>query len=114
MKKFSLFLLILIVVLSLTACGHQHTWVEATCTEAKICDECGETEGEPLGHDWQAATYTQPKTCARCGETEGKPLTKPAEPTSNTGNAYQELMETANAFNISQQRAFDYIDSYGR
>lgn len=55
-------------------CGHQHTWVEATCTEPKTCSECGETEGEALGHDWVEATCTAPKTCSRCGATEGEAL----------------------------------------
>lgn len=59
---------------TLCACGHQHTWVEATCTEPKTCSECGETEGEALGHIWVEATKTTPKTCSRCGLTEGTPL----------------------------------------
>lgn len=61
---------------SLTACFHEHTWAEATCTEPKTCTECGETEGEPLGHeegDWEKATSASGenvlrKRCARCGE----------------------------------------------
>lgn len=66
--------LILALCLCLSACGHSHTWIDATCTTAKTCSECGEVEGEPLGHDWIAATCTEPKTCSRCGITEGKPL----------------------------------------
>lgn len=58
----------------LTGCGHEHTWVEATCTEPKTCSECGETEGEPLGHTWVEATCSEPKHCSVCGETEGEPL----------------------------------------
>ena len=58
----------------LSACGHKHVWSDATCTEAKTCIECGETEGSPLGHSWTAATCTTPKTCTVCGETEGSPL----------------------------------------
>ena len=30
----------------------EHTWVAATCTEAKKCSECGKTEGEPAGHNY--------------------------------------------------------------
>lgn len=74
MKKLVTMSLALMVVLSLTACGHEHVWEEATCTEPKTCTECGETEGEPLGHDWKDATCTEPKTCSRCKETEGEPL----------------------------------------
>ena len=50
-----------------------HVWVDATCTEPKICSVCGTTEGEPV-HGWVGATCTEPKTCALCGETEGDPL----------------------------------------
>ena len=39
-----------------------HTWLEATCTEAKTCEICGISEGEALGHT------TQTGTCDRCGE----------------------------------------------
>ena len=38
-----------------------HTWVDASCTGAKHCSVCGETEGEALGHD-----YVNGK-CTRCG-----------------------------------------------
>lgn len=60
--------------LMLTGCGHEHTWVEATCTEAKTCSECNETEGEALGHTWVDATCAEPKTCSVCGEKEGETL----------------------------------------
>ncbi len=74
MKKAVCLLLALCMVFALGACGHEHSWVNATCTLPKTCSECGETEGEPLGHEWIPATCTQPKTCPRCGETEGEPL----------------------------------------
>lgn len=32
-----------------------HDWQEATCTTAKICSKCEETEGEALGHNWVPA-----------------------------------------------------------
>ena len=47
--------------------GHEHTWVEATCTEPRTCAECGATEGEPLGHDLKEADYWSPGVCLRCG-----------------------------------------------
>ena len=53
---------------------HRHSWQPATCTEAEICAQCGEVQGEPLGHDWQEANCTSPRTCARCGLAEGEPL----------------------------------------
>ena len=54
--------------------AHEHSWMEATCTEPKTCSICGETEGEALGHSWIEATCTEPKTCSVCGETEGEAL----------------------------------------
>ena len=74
MKKSIAVILALVIALILCACGHEHTWVEATCTEPKTCSECKETEGEPLGHTWVEATCTEPKKCSVCGEIEGKPL----------------------------------------
>lgn len=64
----------LCVTLALTGCGHEHTWTEATCTEPRICEECGETEGEAIGHTWNEATCTATKTCKTCNETEGETL----------------------------------------
>lgn len=61
-------------VLLLAGCQCEHKWVEANCTTAKICSECGETEGESLGHKWMDADCLTAKTCAECGETEGEPL----------------------------------------
>lgn len=71
MKKSCLGVIALIVAVFLCACGHTHTWKDATCTDPKTCSDCGETEGEPTGHSWKAATCTEPKTCTICGKTEG-------------------------------------------
>lgn len=73
MKKAILFPALIIAAL-LAGCGCKHEWADATCTEPKTCELCGETEGEPLGHEWEEATCTEPKTCRNCGETEGKAL----------------------------------------
>lgn len=74
MRRAVSIVLILCMALSLCACGHEHSWTEASCTQPKTCSECGATEGEALGHEWKEATCTEPKTCTRCGETEGAPL----------------------------------------
>ncbi len=74
MKKIAAIFLALSVMFSLCACGHEHSWTEASCTEPKTCSECGATEGDALGHDWKEATCTEPKTCSRCGATEGEAL----------------------------------------
>lgn len=64
----------LALALTLTGCGHEHTFSDATCESPKICLECGETEGEKLSHNWLEATCESPKTCALCNITEGEPL----------------------------------------
>ena len=51
-----------------------HSWIDATCTDAKTCALCGETEGDALGHTWTDATCTDAKTCSVCGTTEGDAL----------------------------------------
>ncbi len=48
---------------------HTHVWSDATCTEPKRC-ECGETEGEALGHDMVTDAAKAP-TCTETGLTEG-------------------------------------------
>ena len=52
---------------------HTHVWSDATCTEPAKC-ECGETNGDALGHTWVDADCDTPKTCSVCGETEGEAL----------------------------------------
>ncbi|MBQ8922674.1 MAG: hypothetical protein IJ060_11050 [Oscillospiraceae bacterium] len=75
MKKLFLIICSLFVLLSVGGCGEcDHIWKEADCTSARICEKCGKTEGEPLGHNWEDATCTEPKTCSVCGETEGEAL----------------------------------------
>lgn len=63
---------ILIAILG-SVCFH-FDWNPATCTEPKTCSNCGQTDGEKLGHSWEKATCTEPKTCSRCGKELGKPL----------------------------------------
>lgn len=65
-------IIILICLLALSGCGHEHTWTDANCTTPKTCSECGETEGEVTGHTWKDATCTEPKTCSICNEVEGE------------------------------------------
>ncbi len=42
---------------------HTHSWSDATCTEAQKC-ECGETQGEALGHNYVDGA------CSVCGEAQ--------------------------------------------
>lgn len=68
--KGALYFILLCVLLR--ACGavigHEHTWVDATCTEPRTCASCGETEGEPSGHKWTGGDCTTPEVCSVCGE----------------------------------------------
>lgn len=86
MKKRILALTILTAfLLALTGCQCKHEWIDATCTDAKICSQCQETEGEALGHSWMDASCAAPKTCNLCGETEGDAL-----PHTFSGGNYQD------------------------
>ncbi|MBQ5374826.1 MAG: hypothetical protein IIU51_09775, partial [Bacteroidaceae bacterium] len=55
----------------LVGCGHQHIWLDATCSAPKTCADCGATEGTAIEHNWNDATCAAPKTCTECGATEG-------------------------------------------
>ncbi len=46
-----------------------HTGGTATCTDAPVCDACGESYGEALGHDWNEATCDADQECQRCDAT---------------------------------------------
>ncbi len=73
MKKFMLLVILVLCMAMLTGCFCKHeTWNDANCESPKTCAECGETEGEALGHVWMAATCETPKTCEQCGKTEGE------------------------------------------
>ena len=74
MKKTISVLLAVVLMIFCSACGHEHTWSDATCEKPQICTECGETQGTARGHDWQAATCEEPETCKRCGKTQGEAL----------------------------------------
>ena len=47
-----------------------HDWIDATCTEPKTCDRCGETEGTALGHNWATEWSSNADNhwhaCTRC------------------------------------------------
>ena len=71
----ALIALVLVFALGLSACGCAHeTWTDADCLNPKTCADCGETEGEALGHSWKDADCLTAKTCQRCGTTEGEAL----------------------------------------
>ena len=46
---------------------NDHVFSPATCTTAKICQYCGESEGEALGHRWNEGKVTTEPTCIATG-----------------------------------------------
>ena len=59
------------VAVAKTAAPHEHVWVDATCTAAKTCSVCGETEGDPLPHT-EEVVPGKAATCTETGLTDGK------------------------------------------
>lgn len=75
MKKKTIVVAISILCMCLlTGCGCEHEWLDATCTSAKTCSLCGETEGEPTGHNWASATCETARQCKTCSIEVGNPL----------------------------------------
>lgn len=50
----------------LAGCGCRHEWAEADCKNDKTCTNCGQTEGEALGHSMENGA------CIRCDVTEAE------------------------------------------
>lgn len=69
MKKYVYFISVTLIAFILGGCGHEHIYTDATCTTPKICTECGETEGDALGHNFIEATCETPQICDRCNVT---------------------------------------------
>lgn len=74
MKRFVCIISILLVCCINVACGHEHDWKAATCTEAMMCTGCGAVQGEPLDHIYENATCEKPKVCLECGKELGEPI----------------------------------------
>ena len=74
MKKLFVLVLAMACLLMFSGCCFHSEWSDATCTAPKTCVECGETEGEALGHSWVDASCEEPKHCTACEETEGEAL----------------------------------------
>ena len=98
MKKLTLILLTLVMIVALAACGNKcdhaydnacdatcnecgetrevgaHDFTDADCDTPKTCKICGATDGTALGHTWKDADCLTAKTCTVCGATEGSAL----------------------------------------
>ncbi len=70
-NKFFAVLSVISVVAVLTACGNPcekgHAWKEATCTEPEICEVCGLTNGEELGHNYGEPEIVREVSCSEVG-----------------------------------------------
>lgn len=73
MRYISLLLVLAMLTVGLAGCGVcDHKWLPADCVNPRICNICGEMDGEPSDqHMWEDATTESPKTCSVCGKTEG-------------------------------------------
>ena len=55
------------IIIGIFTCSFGHIWEEASCTEAKHCIICGETEDKELGHNFKLISCEEGKECQRCG-----------------------------------------------
>ena len=69
MRKFWMVAALVVCLCMLGGCCLSHQWVEPTCETPKLCEKCGETEGEALGHNWREATR---EACAAALREEAK------------------------------------------
>lgn len=104
--KNKLLTLSLLSCVLLTGCGHKHVFSEATCTTASTCD-CGEVQGEALGHSWLDATYEAPKTCEICGLTEGEKL----ETEEVVDNTVEDVIEDTIVDEYETTGIYDSLDT---
>lgn len=76
-------------------CNHSSA-TEATCTKARVCNDCGKVLGKALGHRWKSATCTSPKKCTRCRVTSGKALGHKwsAWKTTNKATVFKKAVQT--------------------
>lgn len=74
MKKITVLLFTVIIVLGLSGCCIRHEFIQANCVSPATCVKCGEIEGEALGHDWIDANCLDPKICVRCNIEQGSAL----------------------------------------
>lgn len=54
------------------ALGHEYT--ELTCTANSVCKTCGDIKEKATGHNFVDATCDEPSHCTKCGETLGVAL----------------------------------------
>ena len=100
--------LVIFSVLLLAGCACNHQWAGATCTEARTCTLCAETEGTAGGHAWTDATCKDPAACLRCGITQGNAAGHTAAPQRVSGIDPVELTQY---WEVSCQRCGVLLES---
>ena len=83
-----------------TVVPHQHSWMDASCTNAKKCIKCNLIEGEALGHDYINGA------CCRCGAADPTYLV-PGLYTNNTLIETWEVLTTEYGLDLTA----DYTSS---
>lgn len=76
---------------------HEHTWLEATCTEPERCAGCGETRGEPLGHVPGEPDGRQAVVCQVCGQVLVEPVAG-LSPIDEALAQYRAILDRADSY----------------
>lgn len=100
MKK-TIVVIALVITFLATGCSHQHKFSSATCTSPETCTECGETQGEALGHEVEFGI------CGRCGEVVGADILNQIKAlTTNSDN-----LKSAHAYYEAQKynTCYEYL-----
>lgn len=100
-------------VFLLTGCGCKHEWKEATCTEPKTCNLCGETEGEVVEHnygDWiDVDAENEVRTCSVCDFSEVQTVDRKAKLISFLEGHWEDYALVAN----DQIITYEYLRETG-
>ena len=102
-----------LLALSLSGCGHQHTWQDATCDTPKTCSECGETEGDALGHEVSIGK------CSRCGtyvaqDDWEQALSKLNSARTDFSNTLTYINDMLKISGLTQADRARYVDQYAQ
>lgn len=106
-------LCICLCVFVLTGCGCKHEWKEATCTDPKTCNLCGETEGEVVAHsygDWvDVSAETEERICSVCDYSEQQLVDRKAKLNSILEGRWEDFALIAN----DQIITYEYLRETG-
>ena len=89
-----------------TIAAKGHKWVNATCTKAKHCSNCGATSGSALGH-----SYGSDGKCTRCGAAPSVTIILPDIPKTFSYYGYSGKYTSCEVTKIST--SLDYVSSKG-